>query len=79
MACREQSGRWNILGWTMLRNLTPEQIAALKRIPLSDGSEPIDIGVVEELMGLGLIEQRLDGLALTQRGAIVKVQDRASH
>ena len=63
----------------MLRNLTPEQIAALKRIPLSDGSEPIDIGVVEELMGLGLIEQRLDGLALTQRGAIVKVQDRASH
>jgi hypothetical protein len=62
-----------------MQNLTQQQFDALKRIPTNPDGAPLDGETLQELVGMGLVEQRAGAVALTQRGAVVKVLRRAEH
>jgi hypothetical protein len=58
---------------SMVQTLTAEQFEVLKRIPQPISDASAADGTLEELVRLGLVEQRPSAFVLTQRGAVVKV------
>jgi hypothetical protein len=59
-----------------MHHLTPQQVEALRRIPLNLDGDPLDPQAIESLVTLGLVEEKSGGLGLTQKGAITKVMMR---
>jgi hypothetical protein len=57
--------------------LTPQLREVLEHIPLNGRPPPIDADSMHQLVLLGLLEARADGVRLTQKGAIAKAMLRS--
>jgi len=57
--------------------LTPQLCEALEHIPPDGRLAPIDEDSIHQLVLLGLLETKADGVRLTQKGAIAKAMLRS--
>jgi hypothetical protein len=57
--------------------LTPQLRETLAHLPTNGRPVPLDEASIQELVRLGLLEEKAGALGLTQKGAIEKVMSRS--